>query len=228
MTTFSQLVDDVVAELLRPDLLAAIAQYTNQSVREIHFKPNVSAPVLFDANRIEDLIPITTDDSFLWPIPSATRFQDIEAIYLPDPGVYATPRKPMVNRNYSTEPGSQYYWYRTGPQIAISGVVSGWNAMISYFMYPQTHAYKVSASRLIQYNVDLDTYTLIAGGGAPSQSQLDSETNWVLQRWGESVIKEGVRAKTFKRIGDEGRARMAFSAFQTQMGGIWLGEPSSG
>lgn len=227
MTTFSQLVDDVALELLRPDLVTSMAQWVNQTVRECHFKPGVAAPIKYDANRDEDQPTITTDDVWLWPIPSATRFQALEALYLVDVGAYAKPRKPEVNRNDSFEAFSQYYWYRTGPSIAVSGVAAGWTALVSFFQFPQTHQYKLTAQRIVQYNVDLDTYTRVGGGGALTDVEMGVETDWMIQRWGESVIKEGVRAKAFKRIGDEGRARMCFSAFETQRTGIWLSEPSS-
>ena len=39
-------------------------------------------------------------------------------------------------------------------------------------------------------------------------------TNWLLIRW-EELIKEGVRAKLYKRVADQVRMRAAYSAFES-------------
>lgn len=56
MTTLSQLVDDLLVELVRPDMRSMLVDYANQTVREMHFRPATNAPVLFDANRYEEQI----------------------------------------------------------------------------------------------------------------------------------------------------------------------------
>ena len=43
MTTFSQLVDSVVSETKRPDLVSEIATYLNQTIREVHFSADRNA-----------------------------------------------------------------------------------------------------------------------------------------------------------------------------------------
>lgn len=228
MTTFSQLVDDIVKELLRPDMKDTIATYTNQTIRDVHFRPNVNSPILYDANRYESEEPVLTDGTWLWSIPSNTRFQDVEAIFIEELGVYVKRKNPRVALEQSFEPDANLYWYRSGPAIAIQGVVAGWTAKFSYHMFPRTLGYKPTAganARLIQFDADADEYTLIAGG-APSEAQLETETHWILQRWADSV-KEGVRAKIWKRLGDMERTRMAYSAFESMRTSIWNTEPSS-
>lgn len=226
MTTFSQLVDDMVTETLRPDLRASIATYANQTIREIHFKPNVSAPTKYDANRVEDDLNITSDAPWLWDLPSATRFMDVEALYINELGLYVPKKNPRLAKEPSFEPYSDVFYYRSGTQLAVAGVTNGQTAKISYFMFPMTLAYQPTpGTRVVTYDITDDTYKLIAGG-VPSQPQLDAATNWVLQRWHDTV-REGVRAKLYKRIADEGRARMAFSAYETAKNGLWMAEPAS-
>jgi hypothetical protein len=226
MTTFSQVVDDMVLELLRPDLRASITTYVNQTVREVHFKPNIAAPILFDANRVEDVLNINTDSPWLWDLPSATRFMDIEALYINELARYADRKNPRLAKEASFEPFADIFWYRSGTQIAVSGVSNGQTANISYFMFPQIHAYQLAGvTRIVLYDPVLDTYTLNPSG-VPNQVQMDAATNWVIQRWPD-VIREGVRAKVWKRIGDEGRARMAYSAYESFRNGLWLAEPAS-
>jgi len=228
MTTFSQLVDDVTLELLRPDMRNTIASYTNQTIRDVHFRPNMNMAVLYDANRVETEETITAEGTWLWAIPSNTRFQDIEAIYIAELGTYVKRKNPRIALEQSFEPDANLYWYRSGPAIAVSGVALGWTAKFSYHLFPRTLGYKPTAgadARLIRFDPDTDSYVLIAGG-EPSESQLELETHWVLQRWADTV-KEGVRAKIWKRLGDMERTRMAYSAFESMRTSIWNTEPSS-
>lgn len=230
MTTFSQLVDDMVSELVRPDLRDAMATYVNQSVREIHIKPNVSSAILFDANRFEDQLTVNTNDGYLFTLPSPTHFMDVEAMYARSRGIYVRKRSPRVVRNPSTEVYNDIYWYRSGAYLSISGL--GINDIIdlSWFEYPRSLKYQPLTGispRVVTYDIELDTYKLIIGGGVPSDAQMLVATHWMLQRHSE-VIKQGVRAKIWARVGDGDRARMAFSSFEQGRQGIWMSEPSSG
>ncbi|KAK0039462.1 hypothetical protein Bpfe_031139 [Biomphalaria pfeifferi] len=226
MTTFSQLVDDVVKELLRPDQLENIATYTNQTIRELHIRPSTQSQTFFDANRVEEELAVLTDGPWLWSIPSVTRFQKLEAIYCPQMNLYIQEKTPSVAFRNSDDPFHNYYWYRTGPQIAVAGALAGLDLQLSYFMYPRTFPYKLLVNRIVKFDADLDAYVLIAGGGTPTQDQIDAETAWPLQRWPDA-IKEGVRAKLFKRLGDSDRTRMAYSAFESMRMAVWNSEPSS-
>lgn len=224
MTTFSQLVDDIVKETLRFDMLDTIAAYTNQTLRDVHFKPSLNVPILYDANRYEDTLTVTNDGMWSWPIPSNTRFQAVEAVWFNEPGIYWKPRNPRVALDYSMEPDAFAYYYRSGPIIAFNGVVLGWTGKISYHMFPKPLQYK-KLGRLIKYDSDSDTYVL-ADGSAPTEEQLDSETNWLLMRWADT-IKEGVRAKLYKRLGEIERTKLCYSAFENMRATIWNTEPSS-
>lgn len=227
MTTFSRLVDDMVLELLRPDLLQTIATYANQTIRDIHFRPGSQSPVMYDANRYEETLTVANEGTWLWSLPSATRFIDVEAVYHNDYGIYIEKRGPKIALLSSFDPDAGIYWYRSGAQLAFFGVGSGQTMLMSYFMYPRTLGYKPSSSRVVTYDIDLDAYVLIAGGGTPSAAELDAETHWVLQRHADTV-KEGIRAKVWKRLGEIERTRLAFSAFESMRTAIWNSEPSSG
>lgn len=227
MTTFSQLVDEVVLELLRPDMTVVIAQYANQTIREMHSRPATNAPVYFDANRNEDELTVTTDSPWLWEIPSMTRFQKLETVYCPDLDIYLEARQPRMIHQASYEPYAEQFYYRTGTMYAFAGLAAGMLIHASYFMYPRVLAYKATNNRVVRFNPDTDSYEQIANPGTPAtEPQLELETNWLLQRH-DSTIREGVRAKIWKRIGDDSRTRTAYSAFESARTAVWNTEPSS-
>ena len=226
MTTFSKLVDDIVIELKRPDLRVDFASYANQTIREVHFRPAVNAPILFDANRIEDLLTVDTDGSWLWTIPSVTSFQSLELAMLNDSQIIIEPKSPRVMATYSTEPWARLGWYRTGHAIAFGGVSIGQQIAISYFMFPRGLAYKPVLDRVVAYDVDTDSYNRVGGGAPLTDDELAKETNWILQRW-EQVVKEGVRTKAFKRMGDELRTRTFYSSYEQARTGLWNSEPAT-
>jgi hypothetical protein len=231
MTTFSQLVDDMVLELKRPDLLkdGSIPAYVNQSIRDVHNRPNLNVPIKYDANREEDEITTNATNPWLWSIPSATRFMDLETAYWVEGGIYVPKKNPRVTREFTFEPFADLYWYRSGSQLAFSGIPIANTVQLSYWLYPRVLAYQepTVAARPIVYDILTDSYVFADGTpGTPTETQLETCTNWVLQRWPDT-IKEGVRAKTWKRLGDMDRTRTAFSSFESGRTVIWNSEPSS-
>ncbi len=225
-TTFSQLVDDLAVELRRSDLRDTIATYVNQSVRELHSRPSQNVIVKFDANRVEDEQVVASANPYLWQIPSVTRFIDIETAYLPEYGIYVPPKNPKISREFSFQPNSEIYYYRTGPTYAFAGIGVGATVQLSYFMYPRFLAYKASVDRLVRYDPDTDSFVLIAGGGAPTEEQLDLEVHWPIMRWADT-IRQGARSKVYGRLGDMDRSRTAYSAFESSRMTVWNSEPSS-
>ena len=225
MTTFSQLVDDIALELLRPDLRSTIASYVNQTIRDVHFRAGVNSPILFKANRFEELLVATNDSPWLWTIPSVTRFQKLETAFNPELGILLEEKSPRVMKGYSVEPYAAYGYYRTGESYAFAGLSNGHTIYVDYFMFPQGCKYLASADRIVIYDFDTDSYERVGGGAPLSDSELAKETNWVLQRW-EHVVKEGARAKIWKRLGDDARTRTAYSAFEAARTGLWNTEPA--
>lgn len=227
MTTFSQLVDDIVLELLRPDLVVTLAQYANQTIRELHTRPALNVPVFFDANRFEDELTVTNDSPWLWEIPSMARFQKLEAVYCPELGIYLEARQPRMIHQFSLEPNAGQYYYRTGSAYAFAGLTSGMPLHASYFMYPRILEYKAANQRAIRFNPATDRYVQIANPGTPATpEELELETNWFLQRH-DQTIREGLRAKAWKRMGDDARTRTAYSAFESARTALWNTEPST-
>ena len=227
MTTFSQLVDDLVLELGRPDYRTSLVNWTNQTIREVHFRPQNNAPIKFHANRYEDDPTVDTDGVWLWPLPSVTRFQALEAIYHVSRGIYVPEKTPKVSNEFSFAPDSDVFWYRAQSTIAISGVATDDVLKLSWFMFPRVLSYKVSANRITMFDPDTDQYVLTANTAVPAtDEQLELETNWILQRWPDT-IREGVRSKAWRRSGDGDRARMSFSAAEAARMSLWDTEPAS-
>lgn len=225
-TTFSQLVDDLALEVKRPDQRDNIATYVNQSIRELHSRPAMNVIVKFDANRVEDQQTVAMTNPWLWMIPSVTRFIDIEAAFLPEYGIYVPKRNPRIAREFSFEPNSDIYYYRSGSTYAFAGLGVGTLVDLSYHMYPQYLAYKEVNTRVVKYDPESDSFVLIADGGVPTDEQLALEVNWPLERWADT-IRQGARAKLYGRLGDMERSRTAFSAYESMRMTVWNSEPSS-
>jgi hypothetical protein len=66
MFTFSQMVDDIVSEVKRPDLTSEIARYVNQTIRECHFSTDRQAAVFFSDNFNEVLLTADVEEGFSW------------------------------------------------------------------------------------------------------------------------------------------------------------------
>ena len=228
MTTYTQLVNDMVEELLRPDKRGAICSYLNQTVREIHFKSANQAPIRFDANRFEDEFAINTDSPYIWSIPFPSAFQSVEAFYNPEFGIYVPPRNPKVTQEFSFQPYRDVYWYRSGAYIAISGLTNGGTLKATWFQFPPSLVDQsaVPDAQRVVWDPITYAYKFASGGGIPTQPEIDLAAHWMLERW-EETLKQGVRAKVYAGMGDGDRARMMFSAFEAQRAGLWESEPSS-
>lgn len=212
MTTFSQLVDAMVLEHLRPDLLTTIVSYVNQTIREVHMNEKSGLPIYFESNRDEDEITVLELPA-LWPIPSVPRFQAVEAIFYSDINVYAKRRAPIKTQLEHTF-GSAF-WYRTGAQIALSGVVEGSTVKISWFDYPRQLAYYTAANRPAVWNVESQTFSYHADYNSTDElkeTARELSTNWLLQRW-EMTIMQGVRNKIHARLGEPERAKTSYSLY---------------
>jgi hypothetical protein len=222
MTTFSQVADEIVLEHLRPDLIVSICSWLNETIREVHFdnRNSVQGTILYDSNRIEDeFVPATLPA--LWPIPSVPRFQQLETAFYKERGVYAKKRNPSRAFESGYE-NIDPYWYRTGPQIAFNGVHALDTVKLSWFEFPRRFAYYAVGARPGTYNIETDTWTYITAydvSDATRQNAQDLTSNWLLLRWTE-VLKEGVRAKLFKRQGEDTRAKMCFSQFEALKMGL--------
>lgn len=232
MTTFSQLVDDMIIETRRPDLRLEIATYLNQTIREVHFEPSKGNVVFYPANRKEDQVIASVDSGQIWDIPNPTTFQGIEAIEFPDicMGVDGYAKEVSPGPRIRTQP---YIYYRSGPSYVFGGAAGygGINSKISiaWYEYPPSLKYKDTLSREAVYDIESGwtyntvnsvDYGLDADSRALAQSRV---TNWVLMRWAD-VLREGLRAKVYKRLSDQLRATTSYSMYTQLRQGLFTSE----
>jgi hypothetical protein len=218
-TTLSQLVDAIVRETSRFDLLLDIARYANQTIREVHADPVRNTPINFPANRMEAAIA-ATGSTLSWDIPNPAVFQMMEAVrydsIIDEWGhpVFATRLGPSA-RQMQVET----FYYRARNAFSFAGFGgNGSIVSLSWFEFPQELQYFPVASRPASFDPILG-WTYGAGIDTPeleAAAQLIS-TNWLLDRW-EHTIAEGLRAKVYKRLSDDSRSRTSYSMFQAQRG----------
>jgi len=236
MTTFSQLLDEMVLETKRPDLLNEMARYLNQTIREVHFEPGRGNVVLYGENRIEDQITTTAETGEIWPIPNPGTFQAIEAVRYPTTYLgrmeYVPERTP--GPNLSSE---EFYFYRSGSAFVFGGNYGyggvGAFIQISWFEYPRSLKYKLSADREATYDEESGvwTYQTVNSVDYDSTPELQAvarslNSNWLLMRWAD-VLREGLRAKVYKRLSDETRQRTSYSLYQQLRQGLFTSEVTS-
>lgn len=217
MTTFSQIVDSLIAESRRPDLKADIVTYVNQTIRELHLKDD-SSTILYSDNLIELLLTPTdgniVDNRFVWDIPAPQGFQHVEAVYYPLVGEYARKRKPSSIFLHEDDP---YVWYRTGPALAFSGFGgSGAEILLAYFQFPRRLTYFSTATRPAVWNEANESFAYLPAYDIDPTTRANARnqsTNWILDRW-EDVVMQGTRAKLYAKLADDVRMRQAYSAFE--------------
>jgi hypothetical protein len=216
MTTYSQLVDAMVLELRRPDLAPEIHSYVNQTIRELHFTADANTALAYRENLREAQLVANIDSGFTWDQPFPDRWQMMAAVRYDNMfdihgnQRFANPRTP--GRGMKPEETS---YYQSGNSFVFQNY-GNINAVISlaYYEYPRRLKYfPAGATRLASYDYeDGWTYDASVVGAAAQEAAREKCTNWVLFRW-EELIREGIRAKVYKRNGDDTRARTSYSAF---------------
>lgn len=229
MTTFSQLVDDMILETRRPDLVSEIRSYVVQTIRELHNRPDTNAAVQYRNNLKELSLVANVDTGFSWTIPNSTIFQSMQAVRydsLCDPDgepVYATERVPgRALRD------SKYFYYRATDYFSFANYGgNGAGISLAYYEYPRSLKYYAVADRPASYDSEAG-WTYLGGVTDPDAQAVLREkvTNWLLDRW-DMVIKEGVRAKVYKRVADDSRSRTAYSLYAQLRMGLFASETAS-
>lgn len=231
MSTFSQIIDEMMTELVRPDLVSMLPSFLNQAIRECHNDTDGQALIRFGENRKEADVTTSSvvDNVYLWAIPATPRFQAIEAVYYPKFGVYAAASSPLTMRTPSlARPNDRFSYYRSGPYFAMKGFgQEGDRILISWFEYPKSLKYYYPANRApsgatprpLEYDVETEVYTQPSGATMTLAEAKDLTTNWIIERHTE-MLKEGVRAKAYKRMGDEFRANLAYGQFKQLLTGM--------
>jgi hypothetical protein len=230
MTTYSQLVDEMIAESKRPDMATEIQAYVNQTIREVHFEPQRGNSILYNENLIEASLTADVETGFTWAPPNPAVFQSLAAVKYPTivdrhgRDIWATEKTPgrgLVD--------AEYFYYRAAGGFAFSdyGGVDATIA-IAYYEYPKRLKYYASAVRPATWD-DEDGWTYHEDYDTDDDSRLLAETlvsNWLLLRW-HDVLSEGVRAKIYKRVADTERARTAYSSFTTLRQGLYTSEAAA-
>jgi hypothetical protein len=222
------MVDEIAAETRRLDIVTDIARYVNQTIRELHFSGDRRAAQFFRSNFRESQLTTLVESGYVWDIPNPDLFQALSAVKYPEMfdfqgnPIWAQEVRPGVRQNSLTA-----YWYRVGESIAFSGYGSGGNIiLVGYYEFPKSLKYfAVEADRPASYDV-VDGWTYHADYDIDDASRLVARelvSNWLLLRWAD-VLAEGVRAKTFKRVSDEARSKLSYSAYEALRQGLWTSE----
>jgi hypothetical protein len=215
MFTFSQMVDEIVSEVKRPDLTSEIARYVNQTIRECHFSTDRQAAVFFSDNFNEVLLTADVEEGFSWTVPNPTIFQKMVGVKFPmqfdrnGDAIWAEGTTPGRHLN-----GLTNFFYQVGSEFVFSGY-GGVNATIAlgYYAFPSSLKYYSEANRPASYDVEAGwSYNDAIITDEDKEAARLVVTNWLLMRWSD-VISEGVRAKLFKRVSDTERARNCYSLY---------------
>jgi hypothetical protein len=224
MTTFSQLIDAAIQECKRPDMLAEIVTYANQTIREMHFRPDLNAPLLYRSN-FKEFQFIALSESATWDIPNPAIFQRLSAVRYPD--VY---RSDGDNWSKEKVPGrgisvGDLFHYSVGGSYAFSGFgAAGSRIQLGYHEFPRRHKYHPPAIRPASFDDELGwTYRADVVTEEARELARLACTNWLIMRWSD-VLLEGLRAKIYKRVSDQDRQRTAYSLYQQLRQGVWLSE----
>lgn len=235
MTTFSQLVDKMVLETRRPDLRTEIASYLNQVVRELHFEPERGNVVYFDDNYREEVLTVDTVQSQTWTVPNMALFQGLVAARFD--GIYSHDGKRVYAKRVSPGPRIEiedYYYYSAG-QVYVFGGRVGYGAIgstisLAYYEFPKGLKYYATAARPATWD-DETGFAYHEDYDDTDELKATAEalvTNWLILRWAV-VVEEGLRAKVYKRVSDDSRARLSYSLYsQLRMGVFTSGVAHNG
>lgn len=214
MTTYSQLVDKIILETKRPDLASEIQSYVNQTIRELHNRPDTNATLLFPDNRKEIQLTASTESGFTWELPNPQCWQTLELVRYDSVWDEDGPIYPKVTHPSRALKDLKYYAYRAGGYYSFHGYGGiGSIINVSYFEFPRALKYRQAAAREATWDED-SGWTYLAGITTDEQKAAAREkgTNWILERWAD-VVLEGLRAKVYKRVNDEARARTSYSLY---------------
>ena len=227
MTTLSQLIDQVIQEVKRPDLRSDAVHYANQTIRELHFAPVDSTAILYRGNRREDQITVTTENKLNWTIPDVAVWQTLESARFDavfdenDRPIWPNERNPgRVLRDQS------YFYYRASDYFVFSGCGGiGSTISISYFEFPRSLKYVENpALRDATYDSEVG-WSYLAGITTDEQKAAARArtSNWLLLSW-HTVLVEGIKAKLYKRAADQDRGRLSYSMYTSLRNGLFTSE----
>lgn len=219
MTTFSQLVDELVVSTGRINQQRDIQAFVNQVIRECHADER-GRPYIFARNLIEDTLTATVETGQTWEPPMG--FQVMQTArygsIANNNGQPIYPKFQMPGRRLNQQ---RYYYYRSGTSFIFAeygGV--GSTIDLAYYVLPLRLGYFAPGSRPATYDdaTRQFTYFDLTGTGGLDYTQPDNQeaarnlvTNWVLLNWPD-VVRWGVRASIYPVVGDA-RSTQHFAKF---------------
>lgn len=226
MTTFSQMIDSMVAETKRPDMRSEFASWLNQTIRECHFEPERGNVVFLRPNYREERVVADADDAYSWPIPNVATWQGVAAVRFDN--VWDRGRQTFAQEVYAGRAAGlvTHAYQVAGDRIFFKGY-GGLNAALSlaWYEYPPALKYYSADARPASYDL-ADGWTYHADFDVDDETRTDARirtSNWLLMRW-SMVLEEGLRAKVYKRLSDETRQRTSYSLYSQQRQGLITSE----
>jgi hypothetical protein len=230
VTTFSQLVDLMVKEVRRPDMLAEVCTYLNQTIREVHFEPLKNNIIFFTENLMEAVVTATTNVGTSWDIPYPNQFQAMKTVRFDSQwdGLRQVYPKMVVPGRIMAS--LRWYYYRAGGTFFFNGNGGiGSTISLAYYEFPKRLKYYADSARPATWDDDTG-WTYDPSFDIDDAHRLAARQfcgNWLLDRW-EDVISEGLRAKVYKRTSDTDRARTCYSSYTSLREGLYTSEMEPG
>lgn len=226
MTTFSQMVDSLVAESLRPEQKANIPGWINQTIRELHTDDNGMA-VGLSGNLVEELLTAVGDEGYVFDLPKPHRFQKIESVWYDGAQIYARERTPSSAYLGAEEINGSKYFYRTGNGIAFNDYGgNGAGIRLAYYQYPRKLTYYAAPLRPCAWSDQFEAFAYLPTYDNTEDERLNAQdlcTNWILQRY-EELVLQGSRQKLYARLADDTRSKTSYSMYKGARPGFFSAE----
>ncbi len=229
ISTFSAAVDDVIVRSGRPDRLADAISFVRMSIRELQ----TIKGYMFDHDIVEDQITANAEP-YVWT-PDTTiekRWRTMRSVQYPE--IFAATGNPIYAHYVGIgmkQNEYDYYYYKTGNSYVFVGA-SGDDSTevainLAYYSYSPILAYEsVVADRVASFELETNVWTYLEA--SDDDEEIAARllvTNWLLEKWYDSVI-EGALAKLYKTVDDD-RARSSFALYSSYKKTLTEAEPRS-
>lgn len=218
-STFSALVDNVIARSQRRDRVNDIVAYARSTIRECQVL------AFFEQDMVEEQLSVTVLP-FVWDRPLHLR-----TILAASPDEIFT-RRDRQRWFKNIPPGQKirdekYYLYLSGDSFVFTGedLTVGDTINIAYFTYARKFVYYALADRPATFDDETETWSYATAYDTnDTQRKLarDLVNNWLLFHWYDLIL-EGTLAKLFKTVGDE-RSKTSFSLYKSYQEDLKKGE----
>lgn len=218
-STFSAIIDDVIARSLRRDRIADIVAYARSTIRECQVL------AFFEQDMIEAELTVNVLP-FQWTRPVRLRTllaaKPNEVFTRRDKDIWFKNRPPGQKVNHE-----DYYLYLSGNTYIFSGrsLELGSTIGLAYFNYSRKFVYYDEADRPAVFDDETETWSYLAQYDVDDASRelaRDLVTDWLVFYWYQLIL-EGTLAKLYKTTGDE-RSKASFALYKQQQNDLLSGE----